>query len=232
MDPDTACQFQQQLAEARPPSCATASSSRSRRETVLRAGRLMRWMRWRVAAIFADQAAAAIQSLIVHVRDREEADELVKFKPSRLRARRCVSGRAGVDAGPSSPRTLALGPPGQRRTSHSGGARSPRTPPLRRAPGGRRPAEPIACSEALTPLRGASARRRAADMSPKNCGVRSELILDGGPCPLGIEIHSDRPSMAGRPVLLRPGCDFRAAISNGCFGPLQAPGRHHPGPRA
>ena len=169
-----------------------------------------------VAAIFATKQRPRFNPLIVHVRDREEAEELVKFNP--LAA-------ALADAFWPGGLTLALPP------------REP-SPLARLVSAGLSTAavlwsaHPVAralVEAAGVPLAAPSANRSgrisptsAADVAEELQG-RVELILDGGPCPLGIE--STVVGFDGeRPLLLRPGAVARSDIEH-VLGPLQEPGR-------
>jgi L-threonylcarbamoyladenylate synthase len=169
-----------------------------------------------VAAIFATKQRPRFNPLIVHVRDREEAEELVKFNPLAT---------ALADAFWPGGLTLAL--------PH----REP-SPLARLVSAGlstaavRWPAHPVAralVEAAGVPLAAPSANRSgrisptsAADVAEELQG-RVELILDGGPCPLGIE--STVVGFDGeRPLLLRPGAVARSDIEH-VLGPLQEPGR-------
>jgi L-threonylcarbamoyladenylate synthase len=115
----------------------------------------------------------------------------------------------------------------------------------------RMPAHPIALAlirAARIPLAAPSANRftelspTTADHVRHSLGSEIDLILDGGPCQVGIE--STVLSLTGsQPVLLRPGGIARteiesvigpiAAASNPCIGPHSSPGMHphHYSPR-
>jgi L-threonylcarbamoyladenylate synthase len=168
-----------------------------------------------VAAIFATKERPRFNPLIVHVRDREEADELVLFNPL-----------AAVLAEVFWPGGLTLVLP----------LREP--PPLARlvtaglpTAAVRSPSHPVAralIDAAGVPIAAPSANRsgrisptRAADVAEELRG-KVEWILDGGSCPLGIE--STVIGFDGeRPLLLRPGAVPRSDIER-VLGPLQNPG--------
>ena len=169
-----------------------------------------------VASIFATKQRPRFNPLIVHVHDREEAEELVKFNPL---------ASALADAFWPGGLTLAL--------PH----REP-SPLARLVSAGlptaavRSPAHPVAralVEAAGGPIAAPSANRSgrispttAADVAEDLRGS-VELILDGGPCQLGIEstvIGFDGDT----PILLRPGAIARGEIER-VLGPLQAPGR-------
>src|SRR5258705_3345943 len=167
-----------------------------------------------VAAIFAAKERPRFNPLIVHVLGSEEAGDLVQFHQL-----------ATVLADAFWPGGLTLVLP---RLEHcplallvSGGLPTAAI---------RAPAHPIARSlveSAGVPIAAPSANRagrisptRAADAADELQG-RVDLILDGGPCLLGIEstvIGFDGET----PVLLRPGAISREEIEN-LVGPLQDP---------
>lgn len=104
----------------------------------------------------------------------------------------------------------------------------------------RMPAHPVALAlieAARLPLAGPSANR-FTELSPttaehvrRGLGGRVAMILDGGPCEVGIE--STVISLAGpRPVLLRAGIVTRAQIESvvGELGEMGAVGEAHPSP--
>jgi len=186
-----------------------------------------------VAKIFAAKERPRFNPLIVHVRDREEADELVTFNPS-----------ASALADTFWPGALTLVLP-----------RKEPSPLAQLVSAGlptaavRSPADPIAralVDAAGVPIAAPSANRsgrvsptRAADVAEDLQG-RVDVILDGGSCPMGIE-----SSVIGfdgtRPILLRPGAVPRSAIekvlgplSGAASGIVQAPGMlaSHYAPRA
>ena len=165
-----------------------------------------------VAAIFAAKERPRFNPLIVHVRDREEADELVHFNPlASALAEAFWPGGLTLVLPRREPSPLALlvsaGLP-------DGGHASPAHPIAR------------ALVEAAGVPIAAPSANRAGPHQPdqrRRCrrGVegRVDLILDGGPCPLGIEstvIGFDE----GRPILLRPGAVPREEIER-VLGPVQ-----------
>ena len=186
-----------------------------------------------VSAIFAAKERPRFNPLIVHVRDRDEAAELVQFNPS---------ASALADAFWPGGLTLVL-------------PRQASCPLALLVSAGlvtaaiRAPAQPIArglLEASGVPIAAPSANR-AGRISPTNAADaadelrgRVDLILDGGPCPLGIEstvIGFDQD----RPILLRLGAVPREDIER-IVGPLreagsgaiQAPGMmaSHYAPRA
>jgi L-threonylcarbamoyladenylate synthase len=186
-----------------------------------------------VAAIFAAKERPRFNPLIVHVHDREEAGDLVQFHPL-----------ASALAEAFWPGGLTLVLP----------RREPCPLPLL-VSGGlstaaiRAPAHPVAralVDAAGVPIAAPSANRAgrisptsAADAAEELRG-RVDLILDGGPCPLGIESTVIGFDQSG-PILLRPGAVSREDIEH-LVGPLrdtdghtiQAPGMmaSHYAPRA
>ena len=186
-----------------------------------------------VAKIFAAKERPRFNPLIVHVPDREEADELVAFNPL-----------ASALADSFWPGALTLVLP-RRQPSPLAQLVSAGLPTA----AVRSPAHPIAralVEAAGVPIAAPSANRsgrvsptRAADVAEDLQG-RVEIILDGGPCPMGIE--STVIGFDGeRPILLRPGAVPRTAIEK-VLGPLggaaggviQSPGMlaSHYAPRA
>jgi L-threonylcarbamoyladenylate synthase len=169
-----------------------------------------------VASIFATKQRPRFNPLIVHVRDREEADELVKFNPlaSALADAFWPGGLTLVlphrEPSPLA-RLVSAGLP-------TAAVRSPAHPVARalvEAAGG-----PIAAPSANRS--GRISPTTASDVAEELRG-QVELILDGGPCPLGIE--STVIGFDGeRPTLLRPGAIERSDIER-VLGPLQAPDR-------
>ena len=168
-----------------------------------------------VGAIFAAKERPRFNPLIVHVRGREEADELVQFNPS-----------ASALAEAFWPGGLTLVLP--RRAScplallvsaglPTAAIRAPTHPTARGL-----------LEAAGVPIAAPSANR-AGRISPTNAADavdelrgRVDLILDGGPCPLGIEstvIGFDQ----NRPILLRLGTVAREDIER-IVGPLQETG--------
>jgi L-threonylcarbamoyladenylate synthase len=169
-----------------------------------------------VAAIFAAKERPRFNPLIVHVPDREEADELVNFNPL-----------AAALADAFWPGGLTLVLP-RREPSALASLVSAGLPTV----AVRSPAHAVAralVDAAGVPIAAPSANRSgrisptsAADVAEELQGG-VDLILDGGPCPVGIEstvIGFD----GDRPLLLRPGAIARAEIEH-VLGPLQGP-RH------
>jgi len=185
-----------------------------------------------VSAIFEAKERPRFNPLIVHVHDRAEADELVQFNP--LAAELAQAFWPGA-------LTLVL-------------KRREPTPLAFLVSAGldtaalRAPAHPVAralIDAAGVPIAAPSANRAGA-VSPTNAADvaaelngRVDLILDAGPCPIGLE--STIIGFAGQsPVLLRLGAISREKIEN-IAGPLaeagpavQAPGMmaSHYAPRA
>jgi L-threonylcarbamoyladenylate synthase len=186
-----------------------------------------------VAAIFAAKERPRFNPLIVHVRDSDEAGELVQFHPlASALAEAFWPGGLTLVLPRREPCPLAL--------LVSGGLPTAAI---------RAPAHPVARSlveAAGVPIAAPSANRAgrisptsAADAADELRG-RVDLILDGGPCALGIE--STVIGFDGKnPILLRPGAVPREEIEN-LVGPLrdadgavvQAPGMmaSHYAPRA
>jgi L-threonylcarbamoyladenylate synthase len=169
-----------------------------------------------VAAIFAAKDRPRFNPLIVHVPDREEAAELVKFNPL-----------AGALADAFWPGGLTLVLP-RREPSPLASLVSAGLPTA----AVRSPAHAVArafVDAAGVPVAAPSANRSgrisptsAADVAEELQG-RVDMILDGGACPLGIEstvIGFD----GGQPLLLRPGAVARGDIES-VLGPLQGPRR-------
>src|SRR6266567_3175442 len=159
-----------------------------------------------VAAIFAAKERPRFNPLIVHVRDFQAAGELVQFNPfATALAEAFWPGGLTLVLPRREPCPLAL--------LVSGGLSTAAI---------RAPAHPTARSlveAAGVPIAAPSANRAgrisptsAADAADELQG-RVDLILDGGPCPLGIEstvIGFDREN----PILLRPGAIPRGDIEN------------------
>src|SRR6266700_6789619 len=186
-----------------------------------------------VAAIFAAKERPRFNPLIVHVRDFQAAGELVQFNPfATALAEAFWPGGLTLVLPRREPCPLAL--------LVSGGLSTAAI---------RAPAHPTARSlveAAGVPIAAPSANRAgrisptsAADAADELQG-RVDLILDGGPCPLGIEstvIGFDQ----NRPILLRLGAVTREDVER-ILGPLreagsgaiQAPGMmaSHYAPRA
>ncbi len=98
----------------------------------------------------------------------------------------------------------------------------------------------LACAAANPPVPGLAApsANKFGRVSPTTAEhVRSEfgdalLVLDGGPCRIGIE-STIVDCTRGAPVLLRPGVLTRAQVEAACGLPLRSPGEsHEPAPRA
>jgi L-threonylcarbamoyladenylate synthase len=186
-----------------------------------------------VAGIFAAKDRPRFNPLIVHVRDREEAGDLVQFNPlATALAEAFWPGGLTLVLPRREPCPLAL--------LVSGGLPTAAI---------RAPAHPIARSlvdAAGVPIAAPSANRAgrisptsAADAADELQG-RVDLILDGGPCPLGIE-STVIGFNQNRPILLRPGAVSREDIEHlvGRLhdpdnGAIQAPGMmaSHYAPRA
>jgi L-threonylcarbamoyladenylate synthase len=176
-----------------------------------------------VAAIFAAKERPRFNPLIVHVPDREKAEELVVFNPLA-----CALADAFWPGG----LTLVLP---RREPSPLASLVSAGLPTA----AVRSPAHAVArafVDAAGVPVAAPSANRSgrisptsAADVAEELQG-RVDMILDGGACPLGIEstvIGFD----GGQPLLLRPGAVARGDIER-VLGPLQGPRRgviHAPG---
>jgi L-threonylcarbamoyladenylate synthase len=169
-----------------------------------------------VAAIFAVKERPRFNPLIVHVQSQKEAGELVSFNP-----------QASALADAFWPGGLTLVLP-RREPSPLASLVSAGLP----SAAIRSPAHPIAralIEAAGVPIAAPSANRSgrisptsAADVA-EELGDRVDLILDGGPCPLGVEstvigFNGDSP------LLLRPGAVARGDIER-VLGPLQKPGR-------
>jgi L-threonylcarbamoyladenylate synthase len=166
-----------------------------------------------VAKIFGAKERPRFNPLIVHVRDREEAEELVTFNPlASTLADAFWPGALTLVLPRKEPSPLAL--------LVSAGLPTAAV---------RSPAHPIAralVDAAGVPIAAPSANRsgrvsptRASDVSEDLQG-RVDVILDGGPCPMGIEstvIGFD----GARPILLRPGAVARSAVEK-VLGPLSA----------
>jgi L-threonylcarbamoyladenylate synthase len=165
-----------------------------------------------VARIFAAKDRPRFNPLIVHVHDREEAEELVIFNPlASALADAFWPGGLTLVLPRREPSPLAL--------LVSAGLSTAAV---------RAPAHPIAralVEAAGVPIAAPSANRagrisptRATDVADELAG-RVDLILDGGPCPFGIE--STIIGFDGeRPILLRPGAVPREEIEK-VLGPLQ-----------
>lgn len=166
-----------------------------------------------VAAIFAAKGRPRFNPLIVHVSDRAQAQSLAEFPPA---------ARALADAFWPGALTLVL-PRRSDALSLLVGAGLD-TVALRM------PAHPVAArliAETGRPLAAPSANRSGKITATTAAHVAEEfrdtvdLILDGGPAPLGIE-STVIGFESGKPVLLRSGAATRAAIET-IAGPLAAP---------
>src|SRR3982074_3018101 len=157
-----------------------------------------------VAAIFAAKERPRFNPLIVHVRGRDEAEDLVHFHPlAAALADAFWPGGLTLVLPRREPCPLAL--------LVSGGLATAAI---------RAPAHPIARSlveAAGVPIAAPSANRAgrisptsAADAADELQG-RVDLILDGGPCPFGIE-STVVGFEGGRPILFRPGAVPRGDI--------------------
>jgi L-threonylcarbamoyladenylate synthase len=168
-----------------------------------------------VAAIFAAKERPRFNPLIVHVRDSKEAGELVMF--NRLAASLAEAfwpGGLTLVLPRREPSPLAL------LVSAGLGTVALRSPAHRVA---------RALIEAAGVPIAAPSANRAGRISPTRAEAaadelqgRVDVVLDGGPCPLGIEstiIGFDKD----RPVLLRPGAVLREDLEK-LLGPLQGPG--------
>ena len=167
-----------------------------------------------VSRIFAAKGRPRFNPLIVHVLDHEEARELVTFNPVALAlAEAFWPGGLTLVLPRRDPSGLAL--------LLSAGLDTAAL---------RAPADLTAralLDAAGVPIAAPSANRAGA-VSPttaqhvaEELGGRVELILDGGPCPIGLEstiVGFDH----GYPVLLRPGAVAREAIEH-LIGPLSEP---------
>jgi L-threonylcarbamoyladenylate synthase len=168
-----------------------------------------------VAAIFAAKERPRFNPLIVHVRDCEEAGELAIFNPlATALAEAFWPGGLTLVLPRREPSPLALlvsaglGTVALRSPAHSA-ARA-----LIEAAG-----VPIAAPSANRAGRISPTRAEAA---AEELQGRVDLVLDGGPCPLGIEstiIGFD----GGRPILLRLGAVSREDLEK-LLGPLHGPG--------
>ena len=167
-----------------------------------------------VAAIFAAKERPRFNPLIVHVRGREDAEQLVQFNPT---------ASALADAFWPGGLTLVL----PRREPCPLGLLVSAGLPTAAV---RAPAHRVAralLEAAGVPIAAPSANR-AGHVSPTTAkhvadelGGRVAMILDGGPCPVGIE-STVIGFEEGYPVLLRPGAVAREAIEK-IAGPLRQP---------
>jgi len=184
-----------------------------------------------VARIFAAKGRPSDHPLIVHVADAAAAPHFAAEIPEF--ARRLI---AAFWPGPL---TLILPRHAGRAAAAAGGQPSI---------GLRCPAHPVAhalllaCAQATPPIAGLAApsANKFGRVSPTTAQhVRSEfgdalLVLDGGPCDVGIE-STIVDCTRGEPVLLRPGVLTADAVSAACGQPLRLPHeveRQQPAPRA
>jgi len=184
-----------------------------------------------VARIFAAKGRPSDHPLIVHVADAAAVPHFAAEIPEF--ARRLI---AAFWPGPL---TLILPRHGGRAAAAAGGQPSV---------GLRCPAHPVAhalllaCAQATPPIAGLAApsANKFGRVSPTTAQhVRSEfgdalLVLDGGPCDVGIE-STIVDCTRGVPVLLRPGVLTADAVSVACGQPLRLPHeveRQQPAPRA
>lgn len=167
-----------------------------------------------VAAIFAAKARPQINPLIVHVRNAEQAAEYVAFSP--------MAEELAARFWPG-PLTLVL-------PRIEGCGLSLLVSAGLDTVAVRCPSHPVAAdliAEAGLPIAAPSANP-SGRLSPTHAGHvaeelgrRVDLILDGGPTPLGIE-STVIGFAAGRPVLFRPGALAREEVER-ITGPLSAP---------
>ena len=184
-----------------------------------------------VSAVFAAKERPQFNPLIVHVRDRREAEELAMFTP--------LAGRLAEAFWPGG-LTLVL----ERRPSRLSLLVSAGLDTVAL----RVPAHATAQTllrEARVPIAAPSANR-SGRLSPTTAAAVEEqlgenvLILDGGPCPAGLE--STIVGFDGdKPILLRPGATTREALqsiigslSDPVGDHIRAPGmlKNHYAPRA
>ena len=165
-----------------------------------------------VARIFAAKGRPADHPLIVHVPDGAAVAHYAKAVP--------VFAQQLIDAFWPGPLTLILPRRAGRASAAAGGQDSI---------GLRCPAHPVAqallaaCAALQPPIHGLAApsANRFGRVSPTTAAhVQSEfgpklLVLDGGPCEVGIE-STIVDCTRGVPVLLRPGAISRAAIEQAC----------------
>jgi len=186
-----------------------------------------------VSTIFAAKQRPHFNPLIVHVLDREEAEEIVIFNPlASLLAERFWPGGLTLVLPRREPSPLAMLVSAGLSTVAVRSAAHPVARALVEAAG-----VPIAAPSAN--LSGRMSPTSAAHVAEELHG-RVDIILDGGPCPLGIE-STIVGFEEGRPILLRPGSIAREDIEK-LLGPvrqaehglIQAPGMmaSHYAPRA
>ncbi len=182
-----------------------------------------------VAKIFAAKGRPSDHPLIVHVADAAAADHFAAEIPA-FAARLIAAFWPG-------PLTLIL-PRRPRRAGAAAGGQA--------TVGLRCPAHPVAhalllaCASAVPPIAGLAApsANKFGRVSPTTARhVHSEfgdglLVLDGGPCEVGIE-STIVDCTRGAPVLLRPGVLTAEAVSAACGQPLLLPqDLQQPAPRA
>ena len=167
-----------------------------------------------VSAIFAVKARPRFNPLIVHVHDREEAEEIVTFNPLAARlAEHFWPGGLTLVLPRREPSPLAL------LVSAGLDTAAVRVP----AHGIARALVEAAGRPIAAPSANPSGRVSPTDAAAvaEELGGRIDLILDGGPCPIGIE--STVVGFDGeRPLLLRPGAVAREAIE-ALIGAVAAP---------
>jgi len=147
--------------------------------------------------------------LIVHVRDRKEADEFVIQSVGLGLGRSVLAGGLTLVL---PRRALSAGASGQRRLSHGGRSCAGASDSAAPSGGGRRTDRRAQCH-----IAGRISATNAADAADEVQG-RVDLILDGGPCRLGIEstvIGFDQ----NHPILLRLGAVARDDIER-ILGPV------------
>jgi L-threonylcarbamoyladenylate synthase len=172
-----------------------------------------------VARIFAAKGRPTDHPLIVHVPDAAAVARFASEVP--------LFARQLMEAFWPGPLTLILPRRPERAAAAAGGQRSI---------GLRCPSHPVAhelllaCAQALPPIHGLAApsANRFGRVSPTTADhVRSEfgdelLVLDGGPCEVGIE-SAIVDCTRGVPVLLRPGVLTRDQLAAACGGRLWLP---------
>lgn len=169
-----------------------------------------------VAAVFAAKGRPAHNPLIVHLKDRAAAHGIARLDP-----------RAEALAQRFWPGPLTLVVPA-----------APGSPISPRATAGldtiavRVPAHPVAqalLAATVLPVAAPSANPSGrtspttAEHVAADLAGRVELVLDGGPCPVGVESTVVDLSLPERAVLLRPGGIARDALVE-TIGPLAEPG--------
>lgn len=172
-----------------------------------------------VRSVFAAKGRPADHPVIVHVADAQAIDDWAREVPATARAL-----AAAFWPGPltlvlkRSPRALDVVTGGQ----DTVGLRCPAHPwarALLQAFGGAVAAPSANSFGRISPTAAAHVR---ADLGEKPAGG-VDLILDGGPCPVGIE--STIVDLSGaQPTLLRPGAVTRAALEDALGVPVVEPG--------